>query len=382
MSTEKNTKIFIRDKYTNKYGYYKNNKFIGKIDCQRDKLYYNNVYRADGMLLLSEFNDPFIDLNDVQYYGHFITINDLCAEESHQNLIDFDFVFLAQNSHNSQSNSKKIIKCTTSSNEVEILKILIANECDFIPKIFDIVESFLGDIKLYYVVMEYIGEEHAVPCGSLVKVEKNILEHISCSFNNLKKLHSYGIIHNDLHAHNVIYCREKFYFIDFGISYNSKSTNTNYFQDVIPELRTIKHFEVFDYSRLYSTFICKKGNDNPEFIKKISDKVFTDNKIDSLKDRTAIQVYFPLFMKRNDTIWPNSNVYSTYCKYLLDLDIIDSYTDRYIKVSNLTFWVYLSDYIKERDRLNSLRALRALSEIKEISDYLCTEDFFLKVSEV
>ena len=87
------------------------------------------------------------------------------------------------------------------------------------PKIYDKYMCFhkKSETLSFYIVMEYIDgvtlEDFLKKKKTLNKKDKSTL------LNMVKKLHKENIIHNDLHAGNIMVTKNhKFYIIDFGMS--------------------------------------------------------------------------------------------------------------------------------------------------------------------
>ncbi|MFA6089154.1 MAG: KEOPS complex kinase/ATPase Bud32 [Candidatus Woesearchaeota archaeon] len=127
--------------------------------------------------------------------------------------------------------------------EAKILEKL--SSVTLVPKVIDV------DDKKMTIEMEYIDGEKLVDV-----FESNYSDFCNEIAKNIAKIHNADIIHGDLTTSNMIFCdsnnttEEKIYFIDFGLSYQSKK-----FEDKAVDLHLLfqalesKHYKVYDDAR-------------------------------------------------------------------------------------------------------------------------------------
>jgi serine/threonine protein kinase len=81
-----------------------------------------------------------------------------------------------------------------------------------IPRLF--YKGYIYDGYLFALALQLIKDAHHIDPTILSKEEKELI------INQLKSIHNFGVLHNDISQENILYepKSQQFFFIDFGIS--------------------------------------------------------------------------------------------------------------------------------------------------------------------
>jgi len=127
-----------------------------------------------------------------------------------------------------------------------------------VPKVFQI------DDKNMIIEMEFIPGKLLKDILDTSKKRNKILKQLGIEINNL---HTQDIIHGDLTTSNLIYHKNKIYFIDFGLSFTSKKI-----EDKAVDLHLLKQaLESKHYKHFKSSFnTILKAYNNKEVISRLN----------------------------------------------------------------------------------------------------------------